>query len=720
MITSRPRASLRPAVPIPLFVQAPIPETIAGLDPRAFLVDLTLVLCVAGVTTVLFQRLRQPVILGYLLAGLILGPRVPIPLSADPRTLALLADLGVVLLMFSVGLDLSVRRLIEVGPSSAFVAVLQLGLMVFLGFTAGRLFGWTLLESLFTGAIVAISSTLLIRKVFSELGVRRDIQETVIGITVFEDLMSIVLLATLAAVAAHGEADVAAIGTTALRLVVFLALSIVVGLLIVPRTIRFVIALRRRETLLVASVGLCFASALFAERQGYSIALGAFLAGSLVAESGHGARVQAVIEPVRDLFAALFFVSMGMLIDPALILEHWPAVLALTAVVVVGKVVGVGIGVFLTGRDLQTALRAGVSMAQIGELSFVVAATAVASGAAGAFLQPVAVAVSSATAFLSPLLIRASEPLASRIDRALPGPLQTWTSLYASWLAEIRARGTKDARWRIVRRSTWVVSVDAALLAIVLIAGALAMRRLSSLLESALGLGDLASRLTVVGAVALAAVVPLLGMLRGARKLGTTLAEMAMPSAPRGRLDSAAAPRRALTATLQLAVFLCAAMPVAAVSEPFLPAFSSPLGLLVIVLALFWGLWRSTENLQGHVRAGAEIIGEALGRESQGPDPRPMELVQEILPGLGEITMLRIDEASPAVGRTLSDLELRGRTGASVVAIDRPQGRVVMPGGNEMLRSGDLVAFTGAPEAIEECERILGVDPRGGDGGAPS
>jgi CPA2 family monovalent cation:H+ antiporter-2 len=681
-----------------------------GLPAEGFLVDLTLVLCVAGVTTVVFQRLRQPVILGYLLAGAILGPSVPVPLSADPASLELLAQLGVILLMFSVGLDLSVRRLLEVGPSSAFVAALQLALMSWLGFSAGRAFGWTTAESLFTGAIVAISSTLLIRKVFLELGVEREIQETVTGITVFEDLLAILVIAALSAYSAGTDPSLGELVRTATRLVIFLALMIAGGLFVVPRAIRFVLSLRRRETLLVASIGLCFAAAIFARQAGYSVALGAFLAGSLVAESGHGDRVQAVIEPVRDLFAALFFVSIGMSIDPAVVLDHWGAVLALTSIVVLGKLAGVSLGVFLTGRDLSTSLRAGFSMAQIGELSFVIASIGVASGAVRPFLVPIAIGVSSVTAFLSPILIRGSAGVARWIDHRLPRSLQTFTTLYGSWLEEIRAHSSRDLRWRGVKRSSWIVFVDALALTVLTVAAVLARPRLGALLGRATSLGTAAAEALVAAIVGVLALIPLLGMLRGSRKLGAALAELALPAPKAGR-DAAQAPRRALIATLQLAVFLCAALPVAAVTEPFLPRFSSPLLLLVLVAALFLGFWRSAENLQGHVRAGAEIIVEALARSPASKTAQPLELAQEILPGLGEITTLELGLDSPAVGRTLSEVDLHGRSGASVVAITRGPRRIVMPGGNEVLHAGDVLAFTGSQEAIDGSRELLVGEP---------
>jgi CPA2 family monovalent cation:H+ antiporter-2 len=299
-------------------------------DVHEFLRSLTIVLSVAAVTTVVFQRLRQPVVLGYIVAGLIVGPHVPLPLVADRTVVQALSELGVILLMFSLGLEFSLRKLARVGPTAGFTAVLQSGLMTWLGFLVGRAFGWSMLESIFMGAAVAISSTTIIAKVFDEQKIAGRQRELVVGILLIEDLVAVVFLAALTAIATGAGVSAEALAATIGTLAAFLVALLVVGMLVIPRFMRMVVRLERDETTLVASVGVCFLTAWIAHTAGYSVALGAFLAGSLVAESGHAEPIEHLVRPVRDVFAAVFFVSVGLLIDPALAIANWPAIVVLS------------------------------------------------------------------------------------------------------------------------------------------------------------------------------------------------------------------------------------------------------------------------------------------------------------------------------------------------------------------------------------------------------
>ena len=259
-------------------------------ESHHFLTNLALVLCVAAATSLLFQRLRQPVVFGYLLAGMIIGPHIPVPLVADEGLVHTLAELGVILLMFSLGLEFSLRKLFRVAPTAGIIAVLQSSAMVCLGFGLGRIFGWTVLESVFAGAIIAISSTTIIVKAFAEQKVSGKVTDIVFGVLIIEDLIAILLLAILTAVASGGSLSAWELTRTGMRLAAFLVGLVAVGLLVVPRLIRMTVRLGSPETTLVAAIGISFATALLAITFGYSVALGAFIAGSLVAESGQGRR----------------------------------------------------------------------------------------------------------------------------------------------------------------------------------------------------------------------------------------------------------------------------------------------------------------------------------------------------------------------------------------------------------------------------------------------
>jgi len=676
-----------------------------------FLRSLTVVLAVAAVTTVLFQRLRQPVVLGYIIAGLIVGPHVPIPLVADMGVVQTLSELGVILLMFSLGLEFGPRKLAAVGPTAGLTALLQSSLMVWLGFMIGRLFGWTSLESLFAGAVIAISSTTIIAKAFDEQGITGRLRELVVGILIVEDLIAVVLMAILTGVASGSGLAAGPLATTLARLAAFLVGLLAVGLLLVPRAMRAISRLNRRETTLVASVGICFTIALLAQAFGYSVALGAFIAGSLVAESGEEKQVERLVEPVRDMFAAVFFVSVGMLFDPALIVRHWPAVVVLTGAVVLGKVVGVSLGAFLTGSGMRTAVQAGLSLAQIGEFSFIIAGLGLSLHATGAFLYPVAVAVSALTTLFTPWLIRASGPVASWMDRTLPKPLQTFAALYGSWLEGLRSAPRPDTATAGIRRLLRLLVLDAGLIAAIVVGTAAAMRALVAFAQNKVGMSPILARWLVVGG-ALALSAPFwIGVVRVSQKLGLTLARLALPAEKHRRVDFGAAPRRMLVVTLQLAGVLLVGTPLLALSQPFLPGVPLAAVLAAAVAALGVAFWRSAANLQGHVRAGAQVVLEALAAQTR-PRATPaegdtLERVHQLLPGLGALAAVALDPGCAAVGKTLAQLNLRGRTGATVLAVTRAEGGVIVPTAEELLRAGDVLALAGTHEAIETAEAVL-------------
>jgi len=688
--------------------------------PYAFLLALSVVLGVAALTTVAFRRLRLPVVLGYLLAGVIVGPHVPVPLVADVEIVRTLSELGVILLMFALGLEFSLPKLVRVGLTAGLTALVETSIMVWLGFVTGRAFGWTTLESIFAGSVIAISSTTIIAKAFDEIGVRGKLRELVVGVLVVEDLIAILLMTFLTALAKGSGLSASGVGLTIGRLALFLGALLGIGMLTVPRAVRWVRRLGRPETTLVASLGLCFGVALLAHQLGYSVALGAFIAGSLVAESGEERHVGRLVQPVRDMFAAIFFVSVGMLMDPVLIARHWAAVAAFTAVVVAGKIGGVGFGAFLTGQGTRTAVQTGMSLAQIGEFSFIIAALGLSLGATRDFLYPIAVSVSAVTTLTTPWLIRSSGAVASFVDRKLPRPMQTVAVLYASWLERIRAsprRGTTAAQ---VRRLVRVLAVDAAAITGIVIGTALGVERAVALIRDLLGVGRPLAHWAILGAAGLATVPFGAGVVRNARRMGVALAAAALPEGAQGQADLAAAPRQALTITLQLATVIVIGVPILAVTQPFVRG-----GALVVIVALMVAVlgvafWRGATNLQGHVRAGAQMIVEVLARQARGPgrdESDALVRISEVLPGIGDPVVSRLAPSSPAVGRTLADLDLRGLTGATVLAIWRPEGGVMIPSAREVLRAGDVLALAGSGEAVAAARKMLeprSAEPPGG------
>jgi len=676
-------------------------------EARGFLDDLAIVLCVGAVTTILCRRFRQPVVLGYLLAGLIVGPYIPIPLLADQDRVRMLSELGVILVMFAVGLEFSIRKMIRVMPVAGLAGLVQIGTMFWLGHLAGAILGLTPIERVFTGAILAISSTMIVAKAYAEEKVGGKLAEVVFGVLIVQDLVAVLLLAGLTTLTAGSGQAAATIISGAGQLVLFLVAMVAGGYLVVPPLMRLLARLRSQETLLVASIGICFGMAEVGRMAGYSVALGAFLAGSLIAESGHSLAVESLVRPMRDVFGAVFFVSVGMMVSPRLVLEHAGTVLLLTAVVIVGQIVSVTAGAFLAGHDVRTSVRAGMSLAQIGEFSFIIASLGVSTGAIAPFLYPVAVSVSVLTIFATPWLIRASDAVACHVDRHLPRPLQTFATLYGSWIERLRSRPA-DAGPRLrFRRRLRALLTDTAAIAATIIATALAHDQLSTWLHQHTAIPYWLAELGLVSAAVTLCIPLTIGLARTARALAVELAVSALPAGPKGSLDRAAAPRHVFVLALQIGIGIGVMAPAFALTQPFVPGPYGLVVLFVILGTLGIGFWKSATELQEHVQAGAEVVLDALRRRAAAVRGPGIEQLPAMLPGLGDLTMVEIAASSGAVGRTLASLDVRGLTGATVLAISRASRGIVVPTGHEALRTGDVLALTGAHESVQAARALL-------------
>lgn len=677
---------------------------------NSFLVNLSLVLGVAALTTVLFQKIRQPVVLGYLLAGVIIGPHVPIPLFANAGMIHELAELGVILIMFAIGLEFSLRQLLKMAPTVGLIAVFQSTLMIWLGYLAGAWLGWSQVESLCAGAVIAISSTTIIAKAFEEAGVQGPLSSLVFGILIVEDLIAILMLALFPLFFSSRDIPLGELAKTMGSLLAFLGLVMIGGMLIVPRLTRMVAKIGRPETLTIYSIGLCFSLALLAKGCGYSVALGAFLAGALIAESGEQHKVEALIRPVRDVFSAVFFVAVGMLIDPLAILQHWPVVLSFLGLVIVGKICGVSLGSFLVGYNLRTSIKAGMSLAQIGEFSFILAGVAVATGMVGDFLYSLAVAVSALTTLSTPWLIRSSDAMARYVDRKLPKSLQTFVSLYASWIAGLREAKHPPAQRTAATRFFLLIFADLALLGCILLGTRFAHDPIVHYAQGTFNLPPLWTGALLALSACLLAAPFVLGIVRSSRALGLSLASSFLPPhEDQKRLDLAATPRRAFVVTVQLCTLAVLGFLFLAFSQSFFPLRYSLAGFGLILLALGFVFWRNVEFLQGHVAAGAQVVLELLSSQSQPAKAfdQLSEQITKAMPGLGTVTYLRLQAGNQAVGKSLADLNLRGMTGASVIAIQRQAEGISRPSAHEKLLVDDVLVMTGSDSSISAAREML-------------
>ena len=682
--------------------------------------SLTIVVGAAAITALAFQALRLPVVLGYILTGLLIGPHVS-ALVTDTTLIGTLSELGVILLFFTIGLEFSVRTIARVGVPTLLTVVIELSLVATIMFGAGRLLGWTSIEAIFVGLGVAIASTMLVVKGLEEHTVDPSAKELILAMMVVEDLLSILLLAILTGVASGSGLSAGDLIRTISKLGGFLVGMVVIGMLIVPRAIRYVARFKRADTLVVASLATCFAFVWVALRAGYSVALGAFVAGTLIAESGKGHDVDHLVRPFRDAFAAVFFVSIGMTIVPAEVGQQWLAAVIVAVVLVLGKTTGISVAAFLTGNGLRRSIQAGLALSQIGELSFIAVAIGIAAGpgVARSFLLPIVVGASCITAITGSLQIRHSGRIATCIDHKLPKSVTRFVSFYESWITRLRNVERPDTFWRRLCTSVITTLIDAALLVAVVI-GAASARPLVTARLVAYGVGETVA-LAILIAVALAFVMLFaFGIARRAMRLARLLAREVIPMLQSER-DLGRAPRQALELTLELVALLAVGLPVAAITQPFVPGG----GLVVLAVLVLVGVAarRSLTELDHHVHAGAELIVEVLARQGRDESsPRPLADVKAVLPGLDAVPIV-LSPGSPAIGKSLAELDLRARSGASVLAIRRDGGGVVHPSPHEALRQGDVLALAGSERRwpsqaarVRPSRRIEGArDDRGPD-----
>jgi CPA2 family monovalent cation:H+ antiporter-2 len=677
---------------------------IASFVTHTFLEDLGLVLCVAAVTTVLFQALRQPVVVGYLIAGMVVGPHVPIPLFADMSRIHALSELGVILLMFGLGLEFSIRKLLRLGPTAGFVTALQVGLMIWIGYEVARAMGWTELEGIFTGVALSISSTTIVAKAYSEQGnISRHVRDLVFGVLLAEDLAAVMLLAVLTALASGAGLNAHMMLTTVGRLGLFLVALVGGGMLIVPRAIRLVVRLGRPETTLIASIGVCFAFSIIAEHAGYSVALGAFLAGSMVAESGKVQSIEHLVEPVRDIFGAVFFVSVGMMIEPRLVVDHWMALSVLVLAVLGGKLFGVTLASMLSGVGVRTSVQAGMSLAQIGEFSFIIAGLGISTHATRDFLYTLAIAVSAITTFTTPFMIRASLPFAQMIAGSVPNRVGTMQGMYDSLMERVR-RGAVPLRALI--SPIIMIAASAVAIPAIMIANDVDFLGLTDAIAEFTGLPIEHSEIAV-DILSMLLCIPFAAvMYLGARRLAQTLVLKTLSEEhSRDATGALTGPALALISILQATLLMVVVVPTLALVQPFLEPFEGLGAMMVGGVLMAIVILRSVGKMHGQMHELRKILAHSLTRA------HAQARRAEEIPGFGIITPIRLEHGCAAIGRTLGSIDLRAETGAAAIAISRGDNEIITPNAEEVLREGDVLGLTGTAESIEAARRLLTEHP---------
>jgi CPA2 family monovalent cation:H+ antiporter-2 len=582
-----------------------------------FIQDLATVMLIAGLTTVIFQRLRQPVVLGYIIAGVLVGPYTfPVVFIHDEQTIRTLSELGMILLLFALGLEFSLKKLREVGGAALVAAVCEIVLMLWLGYEIGRFFGWSSMDALFLGAMLSMSSTTIIMKALDDLNLKRErFAQLMFGILIVEDVLAIVLMALLTGIASTGGLEASEAMGAVGRLTLFMAVSLVVGLLLVPRVVDYIAAVSRDDVLLVAVLGLCFGFCLLVTEMGYSVALGAFMIGAIVGESQSVERVERIIGPVRDMFSAVFFVAIGMLIDPAMLKQYWLPILVVTAVVIVGKVLTCSFGTFVAGNGGRTSLRVGMGLAQIGEFSFVIASLGLTLKVTSGFLYPVAVAVSALTTFLTPYLIRSSDPLAGALSRHLPKTFTGALAAYTDWMGNLSLSGQGAVVAKMIRRLVWHVIINMMLVVAAFLIMSYLYRR-GFFHWDFLADSPQVKRSLAWSIAALISLPMIVAAYRKASALGMLLAELSIPERIGGAYNMRI--RAVLARFIPLMAMWVLGLLVAALASTILPPREVAVVLVLVLLLLAWLLWRGLVQVHARLQAALRDTLEKPGRSGDG------------------------------------------------------------------------------------------------------
>jgi CPA2 family monovalent cation:H+ antiporter-2 len=582
----------------------------------SFIQDLAVIMLVAGVVTILFHRLKQPVVLGYIVAGFIIGPHTPpFGLIHDEDTIKTLAELGVIFLMFCLGLEFSLRKLFKVGATAFIAAFLEIILMIWIGYEIGRWFDWNTMDSLFLGAILAISSTTIIVKALNDLKMKNQrFAQLIFGVLIVEDILGIGIIALLSSIAVSGTVSSGEVFSTVGKLSLFMIVALVIGILLVPRLLAYVAKFESNEMLLITVLGLCFGFCLLVVKLEYSMVLGAFLIGAIMAESKQLIKIERLIEPVRDMFSAIFFVAIGLMIDPQILLQYaWP-IAVITVAVVLGKMLSCGLGAFIAGNDGRTSLRVGMGLSQIGEFSFIIAALGMTLQVTSDFLYPVAVAVSAITTLLTPYLIRGADPLSLKIAAVMPKRMSRVFGMYGEWLRSIQPQGEGAMLASMIRKIVLQVGVNLALVVAIFFAGSYFAVRIGGYLQG--WISDPSWQKALIWGGALLLSLPfLIAAYRKLKALSMLLAEMSVKPEMAGRHTQRV--RRVIAELIPLLSLLLIFLLLAALSASILPTNKLLVLIAVVTAAVAAVLWRWF--IRVHTRMQVALL-ETLDNHKDSPE----------------------------------------------------------------------------------------------------
>ncbi len=651
--------------------------------------DLAIILLTGGIVTVIFRKLNQPLVLGYILAGFLIGPYMPFFFTVtDSVSIKTWSEIGVIILMFGLGLEFNLHKLISVGGTGVITALTEVSGMLLVGYAVGQALGWSSMDSLFLGGMLSMSSTTIIIKAFDDLKLRKErFAQLVFGTLVIEDIAGIFMMIILSTISVGQSISGAELSVKLIMLVLYLALWLLAGIYLLPTALKKASPLMSDETLLIVSLGLCFGMVLLADALGFSSALGAFMAGSLLAGTVHAERVEHLTRGVKDLFGAVFFISVGMMLEPAMLAEHWLPIVILTLVTLIGKLFFSTLGVLLSGQSLSTAVHCGSSLAQIGEFAFIIASLGMSLGVIADYIYPIIIAVSVITTLTTPFCINFADRLYRFIDKLLPEKLSRKLARYT---AEERSGSEQDSDWAayLGRYIKVLVLYGVIMLGIDIIGRSFLLPVFERLLP-----GTLPAKLLSLGLI-------YLGMALFVRPMLDMKAPQYMSLWLRGSVYRL--PLMALTAIRVLVIVLLFFIPLTQIMG-IAGLWLLPLIALAVLLIYRTG-WLSSAYLRVEARFLANLNERRLARfEDEGVAHKWLD------------EQLYVDYficPESAAGHSLKELGWGQHFGVNVIKLLRGKRQLNMPSADTVPARGEMIYALGEREKLRLLRQSLGLENR--------
>lgn len=650
----------------------------------ALIKDLALILGAAGITTLLFKRLKQPVVLGYIIAGALVSPNFKFfPNIVDLEGIKIWADIGVIFLLFALGIEFSFKKLAKVGGSAAITGIVEISCMLLLGYLMGQALNWSSMDSLFLGGIIAISSTTIIFRAFDELNLKsKQFTKLVLGVLVIEDIVAILLMVLLSTLAVSREFEGTQMIFSILKLFFFLCLWFVLGIFLLPTFLKKAANWLTDETLLIVALALCLGMVLLADRVGFSAALGAFVMGSILAETTQAERIDHLISSVKNLFGAVFFVSVGMLIDPSILVQYGVPVLLLVCAVIFGKTIFVTIGALLSGKPLQKAVQAGTSMSQIGEFSFIIATLGVSLKVTSAYLYPIAVGVSVITTFTTPYMIKAAGPLYSFLEKTLPKKWINALNNYSSSSQTLEAEND----WRKVMRFYMQIIIINTVVIVALIL--LFARAVHPFIMLHISNSLLAGVITVI--LGLIAMSPFIWALTLKKMTGNVYAALWLDSKyNHGPL-----------LILEIIRSVLASLLIGFLLNQFFSASIAFGGTVIVMVAVLYIFRQRLQKFYQRIEDRfLHNLNEKELSEQKG--------VKQLSPWDMHISNYEINPLADFIGKTLESLAWREQYGINIAFIERGNDIIYAPGKTAQLFPYDKIGVIGTDQQLEALNAVL-------------